>query len=85
MATATKSNKQAQPANKPLKELRSGNIRAVVWANESENGKWYSITISRSYKTSGGEWKETNQFNRDDLLVVSKLAEFAYQFISSQS
>lgn len=85
MANAATKSKQAAPANKPVKEFRSGNIRAVVWLNESENGKWYSITISRSYKVSGGEWKETNQFNRDDLLVVSKLAEFAYTFISSQS
>ena len=84
MATATKS-KSNKPADKPVKEFRSGNIRAVVWQNESENGKWFSIVLSRSYKKSDGTWQETNQFNRDDLLVVSKLAEFAYTFISSQS
>lgn len=80
-ATQTKS-----PAkNKPVKEFRSGNIRAVVWLNESENGTWYSINLTRSYKISDGTWKETAQFNRDDLLIVSKLAEIAYHYISTQS
>lgn len=81
MANATKT-KQAQPAkNKPVKELRSGAIRATVWLNSSDNGEWYSINITRSYKTAQGDWKESSQFNRDDLAVVSKLADFAYHFI----
>lgn len=81
MAQTTKSSKQAPAANKPVKEFRSGNIRAVLWLNSSSNGDWYSITISRSYKKSDGTWRESNQFNRDDLLIVSKLSELAYHFI----
>ncbi len=80
-ASKSKTTRQAPATNRPVKEFRSSNIRAVLWLNSSDSGDWYSITISRSYKTSGGEWKETNQFNRDDLLIVSKLSELAYHFI----
>lgn len=84
MANATKT-KQAQPAkNRPVKEHRSGAIRATVWLNSSDNGEWYSINITRSYKTAQGDWKEISQFNRDDLLVVPKLSELCYYFIASE-
>lgn len=81
MAKQTQTRTAERQTNKPVKELRSGNIRATIWLNSSANGSWYSITISRSYKKSGGSWAETNQFNRDDLLVVSKLSELAFHFI----
>jgi hypothetical protein len=81
MATAKQTKLPLEAKNKPVKEFRSGSIRAVVWLNSTDNGEWYSTTLSRSYK-SGENWQETNQFNRDDLLVVSKLAELAYHFIT---
>ncbi len=80
MATKTASK---APANKPAHEIRSGAIRAVVWHNSSDKGDWYSVNITRSYK-SGEAWKETTQFNRDDLLVVSKLADLAFAWIQAQ-
>lgn len=82
MATAKQTKLPLEAKNKPVKEFRSGSIKAVVWLNSTDNGEWYSINISRSYKKSDGTWSETNQFNKDDLLVVSKLAEFAYTFIT---
>lgn len=82
MATAKQTKLPLEAKNKPVKEFRSGSIKAVVWLNTTDNGEWYSINISRSYKKSDGTWSETNQFNKDDLLVVSKLAEFAYTFIT---
>jgi hypothetical protein len=83
MATATKT-KPAPAKNKPAHEIRSGAIRAVVWHNTSDRGEWYSVNITRSYK-AGDTWKETNQLNRDDLLVVSKLADLAYAWIGQQA
>ena len=80
MATKTTS----KTANKPAHEIRSGAIRAVIWLNSSDKGNWYSVNITRSYK-AGDTWKETTQFNRDDLLVVSKLAELTFGWIQQQS
>lgn len=82
MATKTASKKPAN--NMPAHEIRSGAIRAVIWHNSSDKGDWYSVNITRSYK-SGDTWKETTQFNRDDLLVVSKLADLAFSWVQSQS
>ena len=82
MASKTTSTTVAK--SKPAHEIRSGAIRAVIWRNKSEKGDWYSVNITRSYKT-GETWKETTQFNRDDLLVVSKLADLAFGWIQQQS
>lgn len=78
-----KSTTSKAAANKPAHEIRSGAIRAVIWHNTSEKGEWYSVNITRSYK-AGDEWRETTQFNRDDLLVVSKLADLAFSWIQQQ-
>lgn len=82
MATAKQTKLPLEAKNKPVKEFRSGSIKAVVWLNTTDNGEWYSINISRSYKKSDGTWAETNQFNRDDLLVVSGLASMAFSYIT---
>ncbi|MEZ6153869.1 MAG: hypothetical protein R3C09_27555 [Pirellulaceae bacterium] len=75
--------KTAKTANKPAHEIRSGAIRAVIWHNSSDKGNWYSVNITRSYK-AGDTWKETSQFNRDDLLAVSKLCDLAFSWIQQQ-
>ena len=81
MAKSTTLTKPA--ANKPAQEIRSGAIRCTIWRNASEKGDWYSTTITRSFKV-GEEWKETSQFNRDDLPVVSKLCDLAFGWILEQ-
>ncbi len=71
-------------ANKPANEIRCGAIRCTIWRNASEKGDWFSVNITRSYK-SGDEWKETTQFSRDDLPVVSKLCDLAFAWIHQQA
>ncbi len=82
MAKSTTTTKPA--TNKPAHELRCGAIRCTIWLNSSAKGDWYSVNIIRSYKT-GEEWKETNQYSRDDLPVVSKLCDLAFAWIHQQS
>jgi len=86
MATSKQPKLPLESRNKPVREFRNGAIRCTVWLNETANGSsWHSVQISRSYKKSAGDgskWETTNQFNLDDLLVVSKLAELAYHFIT---
>lgn len=70
--------------NKPVMEYKAGSCKAVVWRNTSDKGEnWFSTTISRSYKKADGSYAETNQFGRDDLLLVSKLSELAFAFIAA--
>ena len=34
-------------AQKPAHEIRLGRIKATIWANDTENGKRYNVTLTR--------------------------------------
>lgn len=67
--------------NKPVKNIRIGRISAAIWANTNEHGTFYSVTFERAYR-QGQEWKSTNSFGRDDLLVLAKIADMAHTWIA---
>src|ERR1035438_7933417 len=64
------------PKQKPIHEVRLGFIKAAVWRNETESGVRYNVTFSRIYK-DGDNWKSTDSFGRDDLLLLGKVADQA--------
>jgi hypothetical protein len=64
----------------PVHEVRIGSVKAAVWANKTENGTRYNVTVSRIYK-DGENWKSTDGFGRDDLLVLAKVVDFAHSWI----
>jgi hypothetical protein len=74
------SRREAEP--RPVHELRFRNIRAAIWHNEGDRGLWYSVTISRSYRDTDGNWQTTDSFNSVELLVVSELAREAFHWIA---
>jgi hypothetical protein len=71
------------PRSKPVHEVRYGVIKAAIWRNESENGTRYNTTFSKAYR-DGEQWKNTDSFGRDDLLVVAKAASDAHTWIHQQ-
>lgn len=77
--------KSEQPGrkNRPAHEVRIGKIRCVIWANENQEGTWYSMTLSRSYK-EGEQWKSAQSFGKDDLLVLSEVSRHAFLWIVRQ-
>lgn len=72
---------------KPAHVARYGAIKAAVWRNVSDNGNatrpMYNVTFSRSYK-DGEEWRDSQSFGADDLLVLSKLANDCHTWIFDQ-
>ena len=70
---------------KPVHEIRLGKVKAAIWKNETDSGTRYSVTISRLYKPEGGEWESTNSFGRDELPLVSKVADMVHTWIYQQS
>ena len=64
-------------ANRPIDEVRIGRIKAAIWANASETGVRHNVTFSRLYK-EGNEWRDTDSFGRDDLLLLAKVADRAH-------
>lgn len=73
---------KTQSTRKPIK-LRDGAISAAIWANESEKGTFYSVTISRTYK-EGEIFRDINSYSGTELLKVARLASLAYDYIASK-
>ena len=65
---------------KPVHEVRLGLIKAAIWENTVGENLRYNVTFSRIYK-SEAEWKTSDTFGRDDLLVLAKVADQAHSWI----
>ena len=65
---------------KPISEVRIGRVKAAIWPNETEGRTRYNVTFSRLYK-DGDEWKSTQSFSRNDLLLLAKVADQAHSRI----
>jgi hypothetical protein len=70
-------------ANKPVHEIPDGALKATIWKKDGEHGPWYQVTCRRRYK-DGEEWKDTQSYNEDDLLRMSKLFDQADTWIREQ-
>ena len=55
-----------------------------VWANETAQGVRHNVTFSRLYR-DGDEWKTSDSFGRDDVLILAKVADQAHTWIFEQS
>lgn len=69
--------------NAPAHEIRLSGIQASIWANNTEQGIRYNTTFKRYYR-DGEEWKTSEAFGRDDLLVLSFVAVEALRWITAQ-
>ena len=85
-ATAAPEPEDGDPAdrNRPVHVVRLKNIRAAVWANETEMGTRYNVTVSRLYKGEDQQWGTSESFGRDDLLLLAKVVDLAHSWISEQ-
>ena len=72
----------ADPApNGPVKNLRLGRVKAAVWENTADDRTFYNVTFSRLYVDEAKKLQNSGSFGRDDLLLLSKLADQAHTFI----
>ncbi len=63
----------------PTDHVRIGAISAAIWANPTETGTRYGVTFERLYRDpESGSWKSTSSFNRDDMLVLAKVADLVH-------
>ena len=67
--------------NQPIHRIRWSRLEAAIWQNAGDNGAWYNVTFSRSYKDAKDEWKSTDSFSVDDLLLLAKVANEAHSWI----
>jgi len=69
---------------KPAHTLRLGCVKAAIWANQTENGTRYNVTVSRLYKAEN-EWKDSSSFGRDDLPLACKVLDQAHTWVFEQA
>ena len=69
-----------QTKQKPVHEVRLGAVKAAIWENQTDNGTRFNVTVSRIYK-DGEQWKSTDSFGRDDLLLLAKVIDQAHTWI----
>ena len=65
---------------KPVAEIRIGPVKATIWRNGTEEHPRHNVTFSRLYK-DGDQWKSTQSFGRNELLVLAKVADQAHSRI----
>ena len=65
---------------KPISEVRIGRVKAAIWPNGTDGRTRHNVTFSRLYK-DGEEWKNTQSFSRNDLLLLAKVADQAHSRI----
>jgi len=68
------------PRKRPVQDVRLGYIKAAIWENSVSDIVRYNVTFSRIYKDQD-EWKSSDTFGRDDLLVLAKVADQAHTWI----
>ena len=66
---------------KPTATVRIGAVKAAIWQNDVAGKTRYSVTFSRIYRDAEGQWKTTQSFGRNDLLVLAKVADQAHSGI----
>ena len=59
-------------------------VKAKIWTNNTNNGVWYNVTFTRSYRDENGEFQDSDHYSRDDLLHLARAAEKAFDRINEQ-
>lgn len=67
--------------NKPIDQLRDGNLTVAIWANDSEHGIRYSVELTRSYTDKEEKWHTTNSLSNGEILRGSRLLALAHDRI----
>lgn len=71
---------------KPIDEVRIGRVKAAIWQNtvETDDGSFirYGVTLEKLYLNRDGQWRGTGSFGKDDLLLLAKVAEQAFERIN---
>lgn len=66
--------------SEPAHVIRFGLLRCEIARREASTGVFFNIKLVRMYR-NGDQWKESNLFGRDDLLVAAKLLDLAHTWI----
>ena len=63
----------------PVYKQKSHGIEVAVWKREHEDKTFYSISATRSYRDSDGNWKTTSSFNLEDRDILMDYLDRAFK------
>ncbi len=69
----------------PLRVLRLGRVKATIWENTAEDRAFYNVKFTRTYVDDQKQFKDSDNFGRDELLLLAKLADLAHTFVCDQA
>lgn len=76
--------RDSQNSTKPLKTFRFRGVSASVFENQTDKGElFHKVSIVRTYK-DGKRFHTTPTFSRDELPIVTLVAQQAYDFILTE-
>lgn len=64
--------------SKPINTFRDGSLKVTLWRNDRDNGEFYSIRLSRTWKDERGQYHDSDRFTGTELLRIARLANIAY-------
>ncbi len=74
-------------ADKPVLTLKDKLLEVAIWANQIPGNDdttrtVYSATVRKSYQDNDGNWKDTSNYNADELIRLSALFAKAHAEIA---
>lgn len=73
----------SNPSDKklPVHRIVKRPLEGSIWANETDAGVRFAVTLDRTYRTTDGEWHSTKSLDRDSLLLAAEVLREASQWI----
>lgn len=69
--------KKTTTKRRPVHKVQIGRVSGALWANESENGTFHSITLERAYRDKDGKVQSTGSLGIDDAIVAIEVLRLA--------
>ena len=58
----------------PADVLRDGALKATIWENDGEKGRYYNTTLAKTFEDRSGNLRDTHSFsNHEQLLKLAKI------------
>jgi hypothetical protein len=67
----------AKTGKPPVATLKDGLVYAKIWQRDNDSGTFYGVSFERRYKGKEEQWAATQNFGKDDLLKLARLAGLA--------
>ena len=69
----------------PVYKQKSHGVEVAVWKRDADDKAFYSVSASRSYRDSDGNWKTSNSFNLEDRDLLMDYLDRAFKFAQAMA